>query len=323
MENTIFQTYKILKFRKKSLYHFNSYFLFDSHMNGMYQIKTSPNCLFVNDSSRESKDIFESPASFQLFDMKSNCSLNLSNLDQSHKLQISMSPQNGNVSSEYHINKYRSLMQKSKFDQEIFNLALKTVNKNQAPLKNLTKNNVIFQNDSKNFFSQDKKGFQPSRRKFTDKEDIILKSAVKIFGTSNWKIIASMVPGRTPRQCRDRYTNYLAPGLVRLEWSEEEDKLLAEKYIMFGPQWTKIRQYFPTRSANDIKNRYNYTVCRKVQEVQRTSSVLKKNCEESISETDAIFNLGNENGADIFKIDFIDTEDIFCQPCFVYGNEDF
>lgn len=101
-------------------------------------------------------------------------------------------------------------------------------------------------------------------RKFSEEEDEMLKRIVFTFGPKNWRLIASLMPDRTPRQCRDRYSNYLAPGFIHSEWTKEEDKLLAEKFVLLGPKWTQIRQYFPFRTANDIKNRYNYTVSRKL-----------------------------------------------------------
>lgn len=99
---------------------------------------------------------------------------------------------------------------------------------------------------------------------FSQEEDEMLKRVVYLFGAKNWKLIATMIPGRTPRQCRDRYANYLAPGFVRKQWTAEEDKLLAEKYKIYGPKWTQLKQFFPQRTANDIKNRYNYTISRKM-----------------------------------------------------------
>ena len=71
------------------------------------------------------------------------------------------------------------------------------------------------------------------------------------------------MPGRNSRQCRDRYSNYLNPVFNNCDWSKEEDKLLADKYNAYGPKWTKIREFFPKRSANNIKNRYNYYVSNK------------------------------------------------------------
>lgn len=99
-------------------------------------------------------------------------------------------------------------------------------------------------------------------KKFSQEEDEMIKRSVTLFGAKNWRLIASMIPGRTPRQCRDRYANYLAPGFIHTEWSAEEDNLLAEKFKIYGPKWTQMMQFFPYRTANDIKNRFNYTVSR-------------------------------------------------------------
>lgn len=185
--------------------------------------------------------------------------------------------------------------------------------KNKIPLKNLLKNKTINQ-----FFQKQKelekkcskklkecKVGVSCRRKFTEKEDNILKNAVNIFGAFNWKIIASLVPGRNPRQCRDRYTNYLAPGLVHLEWSEEEDQILAEKYMAYGPKWTLIRQYIPARSANDIKNRFNYTVSHKIQKYK-----LKQSENKEVDE-DENMEMGNESNSITFNDDFGDIDDFF------------
>lgn len=43
-------------------------------------------------------------------------------------------------------------------------------------------------------------------------------------------------------------------------WSDEEDKLLVEKYIKHGHKWSFLKTFFPNRTPNDIKNRFNYTI---------------------------------------------------------------
>ena len=200
----------------------------------------------------------------------------------------------------------------AKSNHKFSNLMQKPLNRCRIPLKSLLTNKMV------NLFFQKQKDLEKicckklkenkvgvtCRRKFTEKEDLILKNAVNIFGSYNWKIIASLVPGRNPRQCRDRYTNYLAPGLVHIEWSEDEDKLLAEKFNLFGPKWTQIRQYFPTRSANDIKNRYNYTVCHKIHKYNlQTSQSQINNLDQSNENNKMVFGLENE--------EFIDMDEFF------------
>ena len=60
----------------------------------------------------------------------------------------------------------------------------------------------------------------------------------------------------------DRYCNYLSPDFYNNKWTTEEDLLLYEKFQEFGTQWAKITQFFPGKNANNIKNRWNYSVSR-------------------------------------------------------------
>jgi hypothetical protein len=57
--------------------------------------------------------------------------------------------------------------------------------------------------------------FSPKRlkRKFTAEEDHFLGELVQEHGTEAWTFVARFMGTRTPRQCRDRYDNYLNPTL--------------------------------------------------------------------------------------------------------------
>lgn len=66
------------------------------------------------------------------------------------------------------------------------------------------------------------------------------------------------MPGRTARQCRDRYSNYLKPTFVHCDFSPEEDQLLAQKVKEFGSHWSTIQLFFQGRSGNALKNRWSF-----------------------------------------------------------------
>lgn len=100
------------------------------------------------------------------------------------------------------------------------------------------------------------------RKKFTEEEDHRLRELVEEYGARQWDQIAEKMPGRSGRQCRDRYRNYLIPGFFNGQWSQAEDDLLRQVYAEMGPQWAKMMRYFKGRSANSLKNRWNYFVCR-------------------------------------------------------------
>lgn len=91
-----------------------------------------------------------------------------------------------------------------------------------------------------------------------------LKMIVNHLGPKNWTVISSFMPGRTAKQCRDRYSNYLAPGIINSKWTDEEDALLYQIYNKLGNCWSNIQKFFPLRSANSIKNRYKYAISKKM-----------------------------------------------------------
>lgn len=102
----------------------------------------------------------------------------------------------------------------------------------------------------------DSKLTKVSRQMFTAEEDNLLKYYVSIHGDNKWNIIAQLMGNRSVRQCRERYRNYLAPEINHKKWSPEEDKLLLEKYSEYGAKWSKISNFFASRTEISIKNRY-------------------------------------------------------------------
>ncbi|OHT06349.1 Myb-like DNA-binding domain containing protein [Tritrichomonas foetus] len=137
---------------------------------------------------------------------------------------------------------------------------------------------------------------ETKRKKFTEEEDNLLRSLVLKYGTSDWNLIAEYMPERNGRQCRERYQNYLIPGFHNIQWTTAEDDLLHAKYIEYGPRWIKIKPFFPGRSANSLKNRWNYFVCRFT------------DLSDKAQEKDNISSHENDPSHDILKNDFITVE---------------
>jgi hypothetical protein len=87
-------------------------------------------------------------------------------------------------------------------------------------------------------------------------EDSLLFEAVRIFGVNEWHQVARLVPGRSARQCRERWNNYLNPNLYRGEWTPVDDDLLMQRYAEHGPRWVRLARFFPGRSKNSVRNRF-------------------------------------------------------------------
>lgn len=91
--------------------------------------------------------------------------------------------------------------------------------------------------------------------KFTQEEDNKLVSLVQIYG-QNWQKISIEMGNRNVRQCKERYENYLSPNVNRSQFTEEEDRLLLEKYRILGPKWVTIAKLFKGRTDSAIKSRF-------------------------------------------------------------------
>ena len=111
-------------------------------------------------------------------------------------------------------------------------------------------------NINKNEKSKHRPSYFTPKIKFTPAEDQLLIDAVNQFGCDDWHLICSKVPGRNPRQCRERWNNYVNPRIISSPWTSEEDEKLLKKYEEFGSKWHTIASFFPTRSTNNIKNRF-------------------------------------------------------------------
>jgi hypothetical protein len=110
------------------------------------------------------------------------------------------------------------------------------------------------------------------RRRFTVKEDQLLRGLVCAHGLKQWELISTFFPDRTSRQCRERYEYYLAPNVYNAPWTAVEDSLLNTKVEESGTKWASLVRFFPGRTSNQLKNRW-YTVLEKRRRRRMTMSV--------------------------------------------------
>ena len=145
-----------------------------------------------------------------------------------------------------------------------------------------------------------KKEKNASKRKFfTQYEDQLLTVAVEIHNQTSWNDIAQCVPGKTPKQCRDRWVNYLRPTLKFGPWTAQEDQLLLSIVNKNGTHWSNMKKFFPNRSTNALKNRWNWLIKNQMKLLpflsakNNLNSILSSNRINSDTKT---FSAQNQNG---------------------------
>jgi hypothetical protein len=100
---------------------------------------------------------------------------------------------------------------------------------------------------------------RPSKKKirFTKEQDDLIKQLVEEDPRPSWADIAVQIPGKTAKQCRERFQHFLAPNLQRDPWSLFDDVRLIQWHHFYGSDWAAIAKHFPGRTNNDVKNRFN------------------------------------------------------------------
>lgn len=90
---------------------------------------------------------------------------------------------------------------------------------------------------------------------WTGDEDSLLRVLVAR-GPKNWGEVAVQIPGRTAKQCRERWCNHLDPRIKKGGWTPLEDEALVEAQAYLGKKWAQISKYLPGRTENAVKIRW-------------------------------------------------------------------
>lgn len=93
------------------------------------------------------------------------------------------------------------------------------------------------------------------RGPWTVDEDLTLINYITTHGEGRWNSLArSAGLKRTGKSCRLRWLNYLRPDVRRGNITLEEQLMILELHSRWGNRWSKIAQYLPGRTDNEIKN---------------------------------------------------------------------
>ena len=110
--------------------------------------------------------------------------------------------------------------------------------------------------------SNNKKKAKP--RRWTDAEDAALCFGVEKYGERRWKAIAARVGTRDHMQCLQRWKKVLKRGLVKDQWTREDDDVIRDAVTSVDDasqlDWNVVANKLPLRSARECRERYKYAL---------------------------------------------------------------
>lgn len=96
---------------------------------------------------------------------------------------------------------------------------------------------------------------------WSQEEDAIIYDCIGR-GIIDWSEVASYLPKRKAKHCRERWNNHLDPDISKGEWSADEEAKLLSAVEAHGTSWNLVARQIPGRSEAMIQQHWNAIVFR-------------------------------------------------------------
>ncbi|CAH8358875.1 unnamed protein product [Eruca vesicaria subsp. sativa] len=129
------------------------------------------------------------------------------------------------------------------------------------------------ENSMKNKSFKESEEAELRRGPWTLEEDTLLTTYILHNGEGRWNLAAKCAGlKRTGKSCRLRWLNYLKPDIRRGNLTPQEQLLILELHSKWGNRWSKIAQYLPGRTDNEIKNYWRTRVQKQARQLNIESN---------------------------------------------------
>ncbi|KAK2975976.1 hypothetical protein RJ640_013007 [Escallonia rubra] len=124
-----------------------------------------------------------------------------------------------------------------------------------------------------------------NRGAWTAAEDKTLSDYIKLHGEGRWRNLPKRAGElsqtfvclkRCGKSCRLRWLNYLRPDIKRGNISLDEEELIIRLHKLLGNRWSLIAGRLPGRTDNEIKNYWNTTLGKRVNDRKNLTSTCKQ-----------------------------------------------